>query len=323
MSEQQKPIKIDDINQQIEKLREQANTADVQIQKFIDQRNQLNDKVKQTRQEIDALKTERDTIDEKVKLLKQQRDEIRVKTAPITEKIDAIKEKIAELKKQVPRESQQELQDEHDAIEWKIQTTSLDLQEEKGLIENVKQLEILLSSYKKIDARYKKMKELMAQRQAIEAEADVFHNELTDLAKKSQEIHSQMIEKVNAAKVTRAQADSLHQSYVKTKEDILQIHVKIAELTGQIQGLRAAMREEDKARRLAAQQAYQERQLADKDRQAADKEKQQVVKEKEKAIKEKLGAEARDKLQKGEKLSWNEFQLVMGDDEEGESKTQD
>jgi uncharacterized coiled-coil DUF342 family protein len=323
MSEQQKPIKIDDINQQIEKLREQANTADVQIQKFIDQRNQLNDKVKQTRQEIDALKTERDTINEKVKLLKQQRDEIRVKTAPITEKMDAIKEKIAELKKQVPRESQQELQEEHDAIEWKIQTTSLDLQEEKGLIENVKQLEILLSSYKKIDARYKKMKELMAQRQAIEAEADVFHNELTDLAKKSQEIHSQMIEKVNAAKVTRAQADSLHQSYVKTKEDILQIHVKIAELTGQIQGLRAAMREEDKARRLAAQQAYQERQLADKDRQAADKEKRQVVKEKEKAIKEKLGAEARDKLQKGEKLSWNEFQLVMDDDEEHESKTQD
>ena len=61
MSEQQKPIKIDDINQQIEKLREQANTADAQITKFIEQRNQLNDQVKQTRQEIDALKTERDS----------------------------------------------------------------------------------------------------------------------------------------------------------------------------------------------------------------------------------------------------------------------
>ena len=40
-------------------------------------------------------------------------------------------------------------------------------------------------------------------------------------------------------------------------------------------------------------------------------------------MKDKLGAEARDKLQKGEKLSWNEFQLVMGDEEEDESKTQD
>jgi uncharacterized coiled-coil DUF342 family protein len=323
MSEQQKPIKIEDINQQIEKLRERANTAEAQTTKQIEQRNQLNDQVKKTREEIDTLKTERDTINEKVKLLKQQRDEIRAKTAPITEEINSVKEKIDELKKKVPRERQQDLQEEHDAIEWKIQTTSLDLQEEKELIENVKQLELLLKSYKKIDLKYKKMKELLSQRQAIEAEADVFHKELTDLAKKSQDIHSQMIEKVNAAKISRAQADSIHQNYVKTKEEILLIQVKIAELTGQIRGLRATLREEDKVRRLAAQQSYKERQQADKERQQAEKEKQQVVKEKQQAIKEKLGAEARDKLQKGEKLSWNEFQLVMGDEEEGDSKTQD
>ena len=259
MSEQQKPIKIEDINQQIEKLREQANTADVQITKHIEQRNQLNDQVKKTHQEINELKTERDSINEKVKLLKQQRDEIRAKTAPITEEINVIKEKIAELKKKVPRERQQDLQEELDAIEWKIQTTSLDLQEEKGLIENVKQLETLLSSYKKIDLKYKKIKDLLTQRQTIEAQADVFHKELTDLAKKSQEIHSQMIEKVNAAKVSKAQADGLHQAYVKTKEEILLFHVKIAELTGQLRGLRAAMREEEKVRRMAAQQAYKEK----------------------------------------------------------------
>jgi uncharacterized coiled-coil DUF342 family protein len=304
MSEQQKPIKIEDINQQIEKLRDQANTADVQITKYIEQRNQLNDQVKKTRQEIDELKTERDSINEKVK------------TTPITEEINAIKEKISELKKKVPRERQQDLQEELDAIEWKIQTTSLDLQEEKGLIENVKELEILLSSYKKIDLKYKKIKDLLTQRQALEGQADVFHKELTDLAKKSQDLHSQMIVKVNAAKVSKAQADGLHQAYIKTKEEILVFQVKIAELTGQLQGLRASMREEDKARRMTAQQAFKEKEHADKETQQATKEKQQ-------AIKEKLGAEARDKLQKGEKLSWNEFQLVMGDDEEDDSETQD
>jgi uncharacterized coiled-coil DUF342 family protein len=309
MSEQQKPIKIEDINQQIEKLRDQANTADVQITKHIEQRNQLNDQVKKTRQEIDELKTERDSINEKVKLLKQQRDGIRAKTTPITEEINAIKEKISELKKKVPRERQQDLQEELEAIEWKIQTTSLDLQEEKGLIENVKQLEILLSSYKKIDLKYKKIKDLLTQRQTIEAQADTLHKELTDLAKKSQEIHSQMIEKVNTAKVSKAQADGLHQAYIKTKEEIVLFQVKIAELTGQLRGLRASMREEDKARKIATQQA--------------NKEKEHEVKEKQQAIKDKLGAEARDKLQKGEKLSWNEFQLVMGDDTEDDKQTQD
>ncbi len=262
------------------------------------------------------MKTERDIINEKVKLLKQQRDDIRAKTTPITDEINAIKEKIAELKKKLPRERQQDLQEELDAIEWKIQTTSLDLQEEKRLIENVKQLEILLSSYKKIDLKYKKIKELLAQRRTLEAEADIFHKELTDSAKKSQDLHSQMIEKVNAAKVSKAQADSLHQAYVKTKEEIVLFQVKIAELTGQLRGLRASMREEDKARQIANQQAIKEKQKAIKETQQATKEKQQ-------AIKDKLGAEARDKLQKGEKLSWNEFQLVMGDDTEDDEQTQD
>ena len=50
----------------------------------------------------------------------------------------------------MPRERQQDLQEELDAIEWKIQTTSLDLQQEKkDLIENVKQLETLLKQLQK------------------------------------------------------------------------------------------------------------------------------------------------------------------------------
>ena len=52
MSEQQKPeqkpVKIDDINLQIQKLREQTNTAEVQIRKHIEQRDQLNEQVKKT-----------------------------------------------------------------------------------------------------------------------------------------------------------------------------------------------------------------------------------------------------------------------------------
>jgi uncharacterized coiled-coil DUF342 family protein len=321
MSNEQKTVRIEDINQQIEKLRKQAETSASQITKHIDQRNQLNDLVKKSHQEIYDLKTERDSINEKVKLLKTQRDEIRAKATPIIEQINARKEKIAEYKKKVPRERQQDLQQELEAIEWKIQTTSLDLQEEKRLIENVKELETLLSAYKKIDKQNSKIKDLIVQKKTIEDEADVFHNELTDLAKKSQDLHTKMIEKVNAAKISRAQADGLHQAYVNTKEEILGMQVKIAELTGQLRGLKTALYEEEKIRRLESQQAYRERQNAYKEREKAAEEQQQVVKEKQQAIKEKLGAEAKEKLKKGEKLSWNEFQLALGDDPEEDSET--
>ena len=261
-------------------------------------------------------------LNEKVKLLKQQRDTVRAKATPFIEQINARKEKIAEYKKKIPRENQQDLQQELEAIEWKIQTTYLDLQEEKRLIENVKQLETLLSSYKKIDSQNKKIKDLITQVKTIEDEADVFHNELTELARKSQDLHAKMIEKVNAVKISRAQADGLHQAYVKTKEDIVQMYVKIAELTGQLRGLRTAMYEEEKLRRVASQLAYREREKVYKEKESVAKEQQQVVKEKQQAIKVKLEAEAKEKLKKGEKLSWNEFQLALGDDPEENSETQ-
>ncbi len=320
-NEQPKTVKIDDIHQQIEKLREQANTSNAQIPKYIEERNQLNDLVKKTHQEINELKTERDSINEKVKLLKEQRDAIRAKANPVIEQINKRKDKIADLKTKVPHERQEDLQAEFEAIEWKIQTTSLDLQEEKRLIGQVKEIELLLSAYKKIDNQNKKIKDLIVQVKAIEDEADVFHNELTDLAKKSQDLHTKMIEKVNAVKISRAQADGLHQAYLKTKEDIVQMYVKIAELTGQLRGLKTAMYEEEKLRRMASQQAYNERQIAYKERESVAKEQQQVVKEKQQAIKVKLEAEAKEKLKKGEKLSWNEFQLALGDDTEEDSET--
>ena len=315
MSRQEKISQKDDICQQIQKLRDEANTANAKITKFIENRNELNEQVKKAREEIAVLKTERDSINEKVRLLKQQRDAIRAQSEPVIKQINAVKDKIFLLQKKLPRESQQDLQEELDAIEWKIQTTSLDLDEEKGLIAIVKQLEIQLKGYKKIDVQRNKIKDLMAQRGIFEAQADVFHKELTDLANKSQALHSTMIEKVNAAKISRAQADAQHQAYVKTKDDIVFMSVKIAELTGQLQGLTASIYEEDKVVQIETQKANKEKELAAK-------EKQQEMKGKQQAIKEKLEAEAKIKLQKGEQLSWNEFQLVMGDDAEDDPETQ-
>ena len=46
-------------------------------------------------------------------------------------------------------------------------------------------------------------------------------------------------------------------------------------------------------------------------------------KTKEQALKEKLEIEAKAKLQRGEKLSWEEFKLLTGDENESDSRTQD
>ena len=135
MTKKQKATEIGNINLQIDKMKEQIRVANNQIEKYVQKRNHLHEQVRKSRDEIDQLKAERDALNETVKLLKDQRELVRAKEIPIMEEVNAIAEKIVELKKKVPRVNQRELQGELDAIEWKIQTTSLDLPEETRLIE--------------------------------------------------------------------------------------------------------------------------------------------------------------------------------------------
>jgi uncharacterized coiled-coil DUF342 family protein len=315
VTENQKTSQEGNINLQIDKIKKQIGEANNQIKKYVEKRNQLHLQVRKSRDEINLMKIERDTLNEKVKLLKEQRDLIRIKATPIMEEVKAIDEKIAELKKTVPHVNHRALQEELDAVEWKISTTSVDLQEEKRLVGEVKELEIQLKGYKKIDKKHQKIKELISQRKTFDAQADVFHKELTDLAQKSQELHTKMIEKINCLKKDKAEADSLHQAFVKAKEQNTLWYEQIKQLIDKDRGLRITVREYDLAKRKEEDAKRQIEQAKWKEAQT-----QRAVKEKE--IKEKIGSEAREKLQRGEKVNWDEFQFMLGDEEEDESKTQ-
>jgi uncharacterized coiled-coil DUF342 family protein len=315
VSAQEKINQIANLRSQIATLKDQVNKADSESKKQIEKRDQLNEQTKKANLEIRELKKQRDVINEKVKTLKQQRDDVRVKIKPILDEIQAINEKKEVLKKKAPRINQKDIQEEINAIDWKIQTESLDFQEEKRLVGEVKVLETQLISYKKIDKQNKKISEHMQERKTLGAQADVFHHELSELAKKSQELHENMIAKIAEAKKAKEEADAQHKGYIQNKEQIQTSLVDIAVLTGQMLGLQSSVREQNNALREKenAQRAQEREQIS------VERNKKQLN---EHALKEKLGAQAKEKLQKGEKLSWNEFQLLAGDDDSEESDTQ-
>ena len=288
MTEKQKTNELATLTQQIASLREQMDKANAETKTPIERRDHLNEKIKKLRQEISELKSTRDNLNEKVKTLKQQRDDARTKIKAYIEEIKAYNEKIAELKKKTPRTSRHELQKEFDDIEWKIQTTPLDIKEEKILIENVRQLETQLNIYKKIDQHIKKIAEIRKNLEPLETSADAAHQELTAIAEKSQEIHAKMIAKINESKDIKAEADSLHAAYIQAREQVKPLHEEFKKLTEQKRKLQAVVREEDAKRK----------------------------KDVEQALKEKLESQARNKLQRGERLSWDEFKMLADDESE-------
>ena len=249
MTEKQNQSQISNINLQIDKLKETIRENNDQIKKSIEKRDELHEKVRKSRDEINQIKAERDVLNEKVKQLKQQRDAVRVNVAPIMTEINAINEKIETLKKNMPRINVKEIKKQHEDLEFRIATTTMDVHEEKRLIDQVKELEIQLSGSKKIDVQHKKIKALLEHRKTFDQQADVYHKELTEVAKKSQELHAVMMEKVNVMKREREEADSLHKAFINYKEQNNQIYDQIRLLISQSTGIRASMHEQYQSRR--------------------------------------------------------------------------
>ena len=290
MSDQNKTQELASINDRIFSLREHINSSKDEISKYVEKRNKLNDQVRSLREEIDVLKQERDSLNKTVRALKQQRDDVRTNISPYLQEIRERIHKVKELKEQRGGVNRRVLQKELDAIEWKIMTSSLDLQEEKRLIEEVKNIGTQLSVYKKMEKQSKKIDDIKSQLKQHQDVADKYHQELVSDAQKSQDIHSKLMVKVNEMKKVREEANALHAKFIEAKEKVQPFYDEISSLMDQKRKLQAEIREEDQTKK----------------------------KLKEQQIKETIGSQAKEKLDKGEKLNWLEFQLLAGEESESE-----
>jgi uncharacterized coiled-coil DUF342 family protein len=102
-----------------------------------------------------------------------------------------------------------------------------------------------------------------------------------------------MIDKISESKNIKSEADNLHAAYVQAKEQSNPLHEEFKRLTEQRKKLQDALRKEDEKQKKNA----------------------------EKVLKEKLESQARDKLRRGEKLSFDEFKL-LADSKSEDVKTQ-
>ena len=132
---------IEEIDLQLYTYKDKIGNSSSEIRQLIVKRDKLNEESKKLLHESYELKDERDQLNEKVKRLKLDREKARERSRVIIEKMREQNQRIKEAKKKKPKRNQASLQKELEEIEWKIQTTSMDLKEEKELVEKVQSLE--------------------------------------------------------------------------------------------------------------------------------------------------------------------------------------
>ena len=286
MTKQERMNQITAIDLRLSALEQQLDAEESEERKLIEKRDRLNDDFRKSRQEAQTLREERDNLNRKVQSLKTLRDEIRLKTATIIEELRKVIDKIDSLKKETPKRKHSDLQREVDEIEWKIQTTSLEISEEKQLIEEVRRLETQLQTYKRIEKLKKKATELKNSLNVQRTQADNFHQEMNLTAQKSQDTHAKMIAKIGESRKMKMESDSLHLAYIQIKERTRPTGNEYRELAGQ----RKRLLEELKTEHESEQEG------------------------KQMELKERLISEAKNKLQQGKELSWDEFKLLNEED---------
>ncbi|MCS7114851.1 MAG: hypothetical protein RMJ15_08115 [Nitrososphaerota archaeon] len=282
MANREKIQKIEELNRKLFSLREQKSKVEAEARELAEKRNKLNEAFKNLLAEIFETRKTRDQINMEIKELKKQREETRKDKAQKIEELKVLRQEIMELEKKRPNKSLQKLKGEIEGLEWEIQTTPLSLQDEKKLVERVKQLEIQLNVCRKIEQLAQKSLELKAEIKAMQARIKFYSEEISEKARKSQEFHEKMLEKIKEAEKLKVEADNLHMLFLQAKERIKPFQSEIEKVSGEITQLRMEILAEEKK----ARKKVEEELLANMEKQA------------------------REKLKRGEKLTWEEFKVL-------------
>src|SRR5437899_11262386 len=188
--------KIDELDDQRQKLR-------MDLRKSLDKLNETRAKLSKVREELQQLRKTRDGLNDTVRALKQTRDRLR----------DTSKEKLAALrellKKMSDRPHASIAEKELAALEWQVQTSPLEKDDEKRLMTKIRSLEIRVTGYHKV---LKLREDITKQRE----EADQMHARIQELATESQKHHADIVQLSEAFQTLRLRREEQQ----KTLDDL-------------------------------------------------------------------------------------------------------
>ncbi|MCS7096368.1 MAG: hypothetical protein N3F10_04085 [Candidatus Bathyarchaeota archaeon] len=263
-------------------LQEKKNETILEAEKLAKKRDELNEKVKELYTSFLELKSIKDRIKSEVRELKQQRSQIKAELIRKLEELKHLRPEIEDLCSRRPATAPYRLKKEIEKIEWKIQTTPLDLHQEKRLVERAGKLELQLSIHRKISVLRQKTLELKAEVKALSARVKSLQKQITEKVKESQNIREKMMLILEESKQVKAEADSAHELYMKAKADLKNLQLEISRIIEDMKRVKAEITAEEKITRKKAEE--------------------ELLKSVEK--------QALEKLKRGEKLTWEEFKLI-------------
>lgn len=265
----------------LKQLRDESNTR---TKEYLEERNKLNARHSELIGQAKSEQKLRDEMNRKVAEHKEKKEEFKKGISELVEQARQFREQ----KQGMPplHTPPRKLQQQIEKIEWRIQTTVLDVKKEKELINTISKLEKDLEEQKKHTTIGSKIIETQTMIETLKSSVLLHNKEIVESAKVAQEHHQNMINLYNEAKQVKERADLMHRKFLETRKVADDYHQKYLKLRNQMKTVVQKIHEEKKIQRKEKHMHREE-----------------LLKEKTK--------KAYEKLRDGEKLTFDEFSMLL------------
>lgn len=238
------------------KTQEQLKNAEKKYQSLIEKRNELNDIAKLVREERDMINEKRKELRELSEKCKKERDELVAKMRLHKELRNKLQQQAKELIKERQRKKGhvvkslplrvEELKADIQMLEYKQETTPMDMREENELIDQIKAKR----------KEYEESKKELERQQLIETDisdadraitelfrqADEEHEKVQRLYNESQAKHEEYMRLIKEIAASINESNKKHQRYVEIREEAQRHHEKAMEMLSKILSARKERR---------------------------------------------------------------------------------
>jgi len=237
--------KIEDLRRELVQAKTERDTQNFEAQKWAEQRDRIHSDLKEMFSKLAELKAKRNIISERIRTLESSLLENRETYREKKTQVQNLNQRSKGFKSKGYRLNGQNLEEKIKEIDWRIQTNPLPMDEEKMLVEQVKNLESQLVIHKQAT----KLKDKMGSLKEAMSAADSEISNLIDRRRKLQEEIRGPSSRISELK---AEADKMHKKYLEHRTEAQRFHQKYVEILTEMKGLQqelAKIEEERKTKR--------------------------------------------------------------------------
>lgn len=186
----------DELELRIQNMRKDVLEKKATLKELGNKKRELIQEIKIKNREANESRKLRDELNEKVKKLKEEREKM-------NELVRGLVAKYKKLKESAPKGDYKEIQKEINAMEWRLQTSVMEIKKEDAIVDRIKKLNEELKGYKELI-------ELSKEIDRNKSSSRKVHEEILKLSNESQQQHEKFLQAVVKIKEAEAKMDELN-----------------------------------------------------------------------------------------------------------------